>query len=224
MQMDNAPYMLESSVMMAPIERRITDFNNSTRVGMVVVPSSTSAFPAYEFRSNVVSYGSFRDAAKLAAAKRHSDLTGFNESVIGVLDVKDGWTVNELIDIKVKPITGKIIAAIEEQLDSIYALDAAAIVEPEQSRLAIRAVVDVVEDYIKAKDLWSLNELLVVADPSLMRKITSVSILRTSFRMRDKLSNWTALYDRVNAHLKETEQDPERALRGLSRPKVVKIA
>ena len=103
-------------------------------------------------------------------------------------------------------------------------MDAAALIDSEQSRVAIRAVVDVVEDYIKAKDLWSLNEFLAAAKPASMRKITSVSILRTSFRVRDKLSNWTGLYDLVHAHLTETEQNPDRALRGLSRPKVVDIA
>ncbi|WP_350404317.1 hypothetical protein ABCR88_07655 [Pseudomonas sp. W17] len=222
MHMDNAPHMLETSVMMAPIERRVTDFYDSNRVGSVVVPSSTSSYPAYEFRLNLVSYSSpIEDVAK--TAKKIQGFSDFSSS-LDVLDVKDGWIVNKLVGVQVKPLTGNLIAALEEQLDSIYALDAAAIVDPEQSRVAIRAVVDIVEDYIKAKDLWSLNEFLALVNPESMRRITSVSVLRTSFRMRDKLSNWSTLYDLVYAHLKETDQDPERALRGLSRPKVLQIA
>lgn len=222
MHMDNAPHMLETSVMMAPIERRVTDFYDSNRVGSVVIPGSTSSYPAYEFRLNLLSYGSpVEDVTK--AAKKLKGFGNFSNSY-DVFDVKSGWIVNELVGVQVKPLTGNLIAAIEEQLDSIYSLDAAALVDPEQSRVAIRAVVDVVEDYIKAKDLWSLNELLAVAKPESMRRITSVSILRSSFRVRDKLSNWVALYDLVHAHLKETDQEPERALRGLSRPKVLQIA
>lgn len=221
MQMDSAYSMLESSVMMAPIERRISEFYDAGRIGSVVVASSTSV-PAYDFRLNIVSYNSsIKDIDRLTSAKKN---IGFNGSTITRLNVKEGWIVNKLVDTQVLPIAGKLIAAIEEQLDSIYAVDAAALIDSEQSRVAIRAVVDVVEDYIKAKDLWSLNEFLAAAKPASMRKITSVSILRTSFRVRDKLSNWTGLYDLVHAHLTETEQNPDRALRGLSRPKVVDIA
>ncbi|MHC8292479.1 hypothetical protein [Pseudomonas sp. LB3P58] len=221
MQMDSAPYVVESSVMMAPIERRITDFYDSNRAALVVSPSSTSNYPAYELRSRTVSYGSSsKDVVNVAAAQNQS----FNKSGIRVFDAKEGWIVNELVNVQVKSLTGNLIDAIQEQLDSIYAVDAAAVIDPDQSRVAIRAVVDVVEDYIKDKDLWSLNELLALAEPASMRRITSVSVLRTSFRVRDKLSNWPTLYDLVSAHLKETGQDPERALRGLSRPKVVQIA
>ncbi|MCF5056873.1 hypothetical protein GIW54_05385 [Pseudomonas proteolytica] len=223
MQMDSAAYMLESSVMMAPLERRICDFYDPRRVGVVVVPSATSNYPTYGFESKIVSShsSSVNNIIDFGSSK---NIVGLNADVFGAEIVSGLWIENKLVDIKVQPLAGELIAAIEEQLDSIYALDAAALIDTEQSRVSIRAVVDVVEDYIKAKDLWSLNEFLAVANPTMLRKITNVSILRTSFRMREKLSNWAGLYERVYAHLTETDQDPERALRGLSRPKVVKIA
>lgn len=223
MQMDSAAYMLETSVMMAPMERRICDFYDPRRVGVVVVPSATSNYPTYGFESKIVSShsSSVWDVVDLGPSKNTVGLSG---DVFGVESVSGRWIENKLVDIKVQPLTEGLIAAIEEQLDSIYALDAAAVIDSEQSRISIRAVVDVVEDYIKAKDFWSLNKFLAVADPTMLRKISNVSILRTSFRMREKLDNWTSLYDRVHAHLTETDQDPERALRGLSRPKVVEIA
>lgn len=220
MHMDNAPYIVESSVMGAPIERRITDFHDGRWGGLVVSPNSTSDYPSYELRSQTSSYGSSSKSVGVDT-RRAQD---FSNNSVRVLDANDGWILNELIAVQVKSLTGKVIAGIQEQLDTIYAIDAAAVIDSEQSRVAIRAVVDVVEDYIKAKDFWSLNQFLALTEPSSMRRITSVSVLRTSFRVRDKVSSWATLYDLVQAHLKETGQDADRALRGLSRSKVVKIA
>ena len=70
MQMDSAYSMLESSVMMAPIERRVSEFYDSGRIGSVVVTSSTSV-PAYDFRLNIVSYNSsIKDIDRLTSAKK----------------------------------------------------------------------------------------------------------------------------------------------------------
>lgn len=106
---------------------------------------------------------------------------------------------------------------ITERLESIYAADAAAVFDAALSRVAIRMAVDAVEDAIEKGDYVSLDELLLHADPERLRKITAVSLLRTAFRVKNKVSKWHRFYTEVFAYLSRTEQDPHHALRGLVR-------
>ncbi|MNG21704.1 hypothetical protein D3C84_1061000 [compost metagenome] len=85
-------------------------------------------------------------------------------------------------------------------------------------------MVDAVEDLLQVHDVVGLNELLALAEPSSLRKITSVALLRSSFRVKDKLSSWQGLYARVYAHLQATNQNPQKALRGLVPARVPKLA
>lgn len=104
---------------------------------------------------------------------------------------------------------------VSEKLKNLYAADAVATFDPAQSRVAIRIAVDAVEEAIEDGDLASLNELLSSADAQSLRKITSIALLRTSFRVRNKVGKWNRFYSEVYAHLSRTEQDPQHALRGM---------
>lgn len=106
---------------------------------------------------------------------------------------------------------------INERLESIYAADAAAMFDSALSRVAIRMAVDAVEEAIEKGDYVSLDELLLHANPECLRKITAVSLLRTAFRVKNKVSKWNRFYTEVFAYLSRTEQDPHHALRGLVR-------
>lgn len=106
------------------------------------------------------------------------------------------------------------------KLEEIYTMDAAAIINPEISRYAVRKGIDVVEDLVEVGDLNSLNELLARARPDMMRRATAVAVLRSAYRLRGKLSKWMRFYTEVFAHLEATQQDPHRALKGLVRSRV----
>ncbi len=110
--------------------------------------------------------------------------------------------------------------SVTKNLNDIYAIDAAATIEPNISRYAVRKGIDVVEDYIDVGDYHSLNELLARAKPEMMRRVTAVAVLRTAYRLRSKLSKWMRFYTEVFAHLEATHQDPQRALKGLVRSRV----
>ena len=114
----------------------------------------------------------------------------------------------------------EISSSVNKNLNDIYAIDAAALIESEISRYAVRKCIDVVEDYIDAGDFHSLNELLARARPEMMRRVTAVAVLRTAYRLRNKLNKWMRFYTEVFAHLEATNQDPHRALKGLVRSRV----
>lgn len=109
------------------------------------------------------------------------------------------------------------VSAVDSKLDEIYTIDAAAIINPDISRYAVRKGIDVVEDLIEVGDIHSLNELLARARPEMMRRATAVAVLRSAYRLRGKLSKWMRFYTEVFAHLEATHQDPLRALKGLIR-------
>lgn len=110
--------------------------------------------------------------------------------------------------------------SVNQNLNDLYAIDAAASVDPSISRYAVRKGIDVVEDYIIVGDFNSLNELLSRAKPEMMRRVTAVALLRAAYRLRGKLSKWMRFYTEVFAHLEATDQDPQRALKGLVRSRV----
>ncbi|MET1069957.1 MAG: hypothetical protein ABWY28_18295 [Pseudomonas prosekii] len=114
----------------------------------------------------------------------------------------------------------QIDLSVTKNLNDIYAIDAAASIVPDISRYAVRKGIDVVEDYIELGDFHSLNELLARAKPEMMRRVTAVALLRTAYRLRGKLSKWMRFYTEVFAHLEATNQDPQRALKGLVRSRV----
>jgi len=114
----------------------------------------------------------------------------------------------------------EISTGVNKSLDDIYTMDAAASIDPDISRYAVRKSIDVVEDYIDAGDLYSLNELLERARPEMLRRVTAVALLRTAYRVRGKLSKWMRFYTELFAHLEATHQDPHRALKGLIRSRV----
>ncbi|MFV0929353.1 hypothetical protein [Pseudomonas jessenii] len=213
--MDSPVYYVESAVLQAPIERRVEDIDTSM---FFFNPSSSASFPLFELRTGKITPATTQGAVKIEL-RFDGDSTIASAHVAGD---KDRWTPS-YVSSKVEPLTSKLSASVRSQVEAICTLDSIATESSESSRIALRAVVDAVEDHIKNNDLWSLNELLINVDPSAFRKITSVAFLRTSFRMRDKLSGWAALYDRTLIHLNETGQDADRALRGLSRKKVAQL-
>lgn len=215
--MDSASYVFESAVTRAPIERSVSEYYNS---GYLLTPGSVDikVVPmarTIQARSATVmnTFGVERQF-ELGGAQRNHRL----KNVMGTL------VAFALVKPTVSSLASELKLEIISKLDSICLLDSAAVIDAEQSRVALRAVVDTVEDYIKAEDFWSLNELLALTDPSSMRKITSVAVLRSSYRMRSKLSNWPGLYTKIEAHLKNTGQDAQRALRGLERTKGTQFA
>lgn len=166
-------------------------------------------------------------------------LTGLGGAAQSAFKASDGFTV--VSDASVMPsrrvskrflseeqvISSEDIRAtalVRKKLDLIYCNDAAAVTDASHSRIAIRVVVDTVEDYLADSDIIGLNNVLSKTDPTLLRKITSVALLRSSYRVKDKLSAWPGLYASVWAHLKATDQNPEQALRGLLRSKVSSLA
>lgn len=212
--MDNSVYYVESAVYQAPIERRIGDINSSI---FFLTPNSTGLFVS-EKRSTRLSPSTAEGAVKIEL-RFDKDLSSANAHITGD---KEDWSPS-YIKTGVEPITASLTALARSQVSKIANLDAYAPESSDLSRVALRAVVDTVEEHIKSGDLSSLNELLRQVQPTALRKITAVAFLRTSFRVRDQLSNWAGLYDRTMIHLKETDQDADRALRGLSRKKVNQI-
>lgn len=116
--------------------------------------------------------------------------------------------------------TFEVSVAVETKLEEIYTIDAAATIDADLSRYAVRKGIDVVEDLIEVGDLYSLNELLAKARPEMLRRATAVAVLRSAYRVRGKLSKWMRFYTEVFAHLEATRQDPHRALKGLVRSRV----
>lgn len=104
---------------------------------------------------------------------------------------------------------------VRRRLEYIYNNDAASSFDVAHSRLALRGVVDAIEDLLEVADYPTLDALLGSVHPFALRKMTSVAFLRSSYRERSKLPNWSRLYAAVWAHLSDTDQNPERALRGL---------
>lgn len=216
--MDSQPYVVESATVQAPLERKIgvdvgrpIFFANSTSIEQVDLLKRWSA-PTSRAGSNLIAFES-----------RYGSLI-VSENTINKLDFSQHKTFFKIVRNEVEPVTDELLKPIQDRIDTVYNVDAAAVLDSEQSRVALRVVVDVVEDYIKANDFWSLNEALCMVEPSKLRKITNVAFLRSSYRVRDKLSNWAALYSKTWAYLLDTNQDPARALRGLARTKVAKLA
>lgn len=216
--MDNQPYVVESATYCAPLERSIgADFNqpiffaSSTSIEQVDMLKRWNAPVAVGRGSLIV----FEDGAGSPV---------ISENTIDKLELTRRKVLTSILRNEVAPVADELLKPVRERVETVYNVDAAAVLDAEQSRVALRVVVDVVEDYIKANDFWSLNETLSMVDPSKLRKITNVAFLRSSFRVRDKLSNWVALYNRSWMHLLDTDQDPAHALRGLARTKVAKLA
>ncbi|MGE1089836.1 hypothetical protein [Pseudomonas zeae] len=213
--MDNASYFVESAVMQAPLERCIADPNQSI---FFLVPNATASAQPVESKVKKLSSATAGGAVKVEIQIS----ADFTTAVTKFADDSDDWVINYLSP-GVEPITAKLVSAAKSHLKNVNTFDSIASDGEDQSRIALRAVLDSVEDYIKNKDLWSLNEMLGLVEPSSLRKITSVAFLRTSFRVRDKLSNWTVLYKRTEAYLLAEGLDARRALRGLDRSKGMQI-
>lgn len=107
---------------------------------------------------------------------------------------------------------------LRRSLEFIYCNDEASIAEPEKSRVALRGVIDAVEDLADSKDYAALDDLLVLVNPLRLRPVTSVAFLRSSFASKERLNNWNGLYQVVYAHLANRGENPARALRGMSGP------
>lgn len=110
---------------------------------------------------------------------------------------------------------------LKRSLDYIYCNDEASLKEPDKSRVALRGVIDVVEDLADSGDFSELDELLKLVNPLRLRPVTAVAFLRSSFASRERLRNWNGLYQVVYAHLANSGENPARALRGLSAPGLV---
>lgn len=214
MKLDSVPYYVESAVIMAPVERRIGDFDNSV---FFLSPNSTATWSAPGPISKPVTSATSGGAVKI-------EFIFGNEAAprgrVRLLDDPQEWHPN-FVSAGIEPLTQSLAVVVKSELEVISALDSVADESADHSRVALRSVVDTVDDYVRANDTWSLNQLLGLVEPSSLRKITAVAFLRTSFKYRDKLANWTTLYNKTLIHLNETGQDADRALRGLSRARVV---
>ena len=112
-------------------------------------------------------------------------------------------------------------ASLKKCLDFIYCNDEAAVGEPSMSRVALRGVIDAVEDLADSGEYEELDELLVLVNPLRLRSVTAVAFLRSSFACRERLRNWNGLYQVVYAHLANSRENPARALRGMPAPSLV---
>lgn len=116
-------------------------------------------------------------------------------------------------------------AGVEESLkrclDFIYCNDEASVGDPSMSRIALRGVIDAVEDLADSKKYEELDDLLTLVNPLRLRPITAVAFLRSSFSCRERLRNWNGLYQVVYAHLANSGENPARALRGMPAPSLV---
>lgn len=208
--MDLPYYYFDSAITPSPIERRIEEFN----VGRVLtVPSSSSS-------ERVVFLADVSQSSVVGAVKIELRFDDDRFTAVPHLQGDPEEALTHFSNARVEPITAKMIALVKWKVEAVTLLDSVAAEDEYASRVALRGVIDDVEDFIRAGDYWSLNQLLSQVQPAMLRKITSVAYLRTSFRVRSKLSSWGALYEKVYAYLDATGQEPGRALRGLNRPKV----
>ena len=106
-------------------------------------------------------------------------------------------------------------------LEYIYCNDEASVGDPSMSRVALRGVIDAVEDLAVSKEYEDLDELLMLVNPLRLRSVTAVAFLRSSFACRERLRNWNGLYQVVYAHLANSGENPARALRGMPAPGLV---
>lgn len=157
---------------------------------------------------------------------------GYEAHDIVVVEDMSSWAtyikpVNSFPVFKVvpSPVSEKHSAELlKEKLEFVYCNDEAAVIDDSQSRVALRGVVDVVEDLVDERDYSALDSLLSSVEPQRLRAVTAVAFLRSSFAVRDKLLSWNGLYQVVYAHLSNSGQNPNRALRGLSSTKFQSFA
>lgn len=219
--MDNPAYVFESSTSFMPalvqagemhVYPAVSDvfFVSSSSIAQVRMLSKWSGFGSAEVTSHsfLESYSQDAQQFKVCSSKRSVD-----QRVSKVLVQP---TVSSLED--------TYAAKVRQQLDLLYNVDLAAVVDPANNRAALRVVVDLVEDLAEQEDFQSLDVALKLFDPASLRKITSVSMLRSCFKYRNKLGNWDLLYGRTWRHLEETKQDPAHALRGLPRSRMPQFA
>lgn len=115
-------------------------------------------------------------------------------------------------------------ANLKGSVEFVYCNDEASVLDPAKSRVALRGVIDAVEDLADANEYSALDSLLAMVDPVRLRPVTAVAFLRSSFAVKERLLNWNGLYQVVYAHLSNTGQNPDRALRGLSGPRMDEFA
>lgn len=111
-------------------------------------------------------------------------------------------------------------ADLRRAIEYVYCNDEASLLDESKSRVALRGVVDSVEDLADGHEYLSLDRLLSLVEPQRLRPITAVAFLRSSYAVKARLSNWNGLYQVVYAHLSDIGENPKRLMRGLSLPKV----
>lgn len=104
-------------------------------------------------------------------------------------------------------------------IEYVYCNDEASVFDDTMSRVALRGVVDSVEDLADNREYLALDRLLSFVNPERLRPITAVAFLRSSYAVKARLSNWNGLYQVVYAHLSDIGENPKRLLRGLSVPR-----
>lgn len=108
------------------------------------------------------------------------------------------------------------IARLKESIEFVYCNDEASLIDETKSRVALRGVVDAVEDLADNHEFMALDEMLAIVEPKRLRPVTAVAFLRSSFAVKERLSNWNGLYQVVYAHLSDIGENPKRTMRGLS--------
>lgn len=116
------------------------------------------------------------------------------------------------------------LSALKRTIDYIYCNDEASQFEPSKSRVALRSVIDSVEDFADDREFIALDRLLSLVEPSRLRPITAVAFLRSSYAAKTRLRNWNGLYQVVYAYLTDIGENPRKLMRGLAEPVVENYA
>lgn len=116
------------------------------------------------------------------------------------------------------------LSELRSALEYVYCNDEASLLDEAKSRVALRGVIDSVEDLADEREYLSLDRLLSLVEPTRLRPITAVAFLRSSYAVKARLSNWNGLYQVVYAYLTDIGENPKRLMRGLSLPRVESYA
>lgn len=98
-------------------------------------------------------------------------------------------------------------------LDRLYSESASA----EQDAIILGDAFELVEKAFSEGNLLLVNELLANLDPTRLRQVVAVGLLRATFRVRGNLSEWKSCLGRVWRLLESRDESPKHLLRGLVR-------
>lgn len=103
---------------------------------------------------------------------------------------------------------------VEQELE-ILLLDLQAMDKEGHARQSARYFMLKIESWFDHQRLTGINTLLRLFDPMAHSEVSTVALLRSTFRVKDKLSEWQPLLDRARVALATKIENTDEVLKGL---------